>query len=636
MAGLKMKGRLSKDRNVASHKLPRGMWRRVLRYGIPYRGTILILVVAIGVAAACGVLPPLLFKRIIDEGVLKDDSGLVIRYALIVAAVALLEAGAVLIQRWSSSRVGEGLTFDLRTQVFDHVMGMPLAFFSRTNTGKLVSRVQNDVSGAQQAFTSTLSTVVSNVTGLVLTLGAMISLSWHLTVAALLMLPVFLVPGRIVGGRLADLTRTSQAEKGELTAIMTERFAVSGALLVKLFGRGADEHQRFADRAAAVRDVSVRIAMVGRLFTTAMMLLAALASAMVYGVGGVLAIEGDLTVGTLTALAGLLVKLYAPLIQLTNVRIDVMSALISFERVFEILDLQHGITDRAEASEVVLPRRARRDALPARSGRLWGWVEFDSVGFTYPDPQTYSLTSLEPTSTVVESANQPVLHDISFTIPSGGTVALVGPSGSGKTTLTHLVSRLYDVTAGSVRIGGCDVRELSLASLRDAIGYVTQDAHLFHDTIRNNLLYASPHATEPQMWKALVDAQVAELVERLPDGLDTMVGERGYRLSGGERQRFAIARLLLKAPPIVVLDEATAHLDSESEEAVTRALDATMRGRTTLVIAHRLSTVRSADEILVLEAGRIIERGQHQELLAAGGLYASHYHRQYAAHSLSA
>ncbi|MDN5726971.1 MAG: ABC transporter ATP-binding protein/permease, partial [Propionibacteriales bacterium] len=514
---------------------------------------------------------------------------------------------------WWSSRIGEGLIYDLRTQVFDHVLQMPLAFFTRAQTGKLVSRLNSDVIGAQQAFTTTLSSLVSNVIGLALVLAAMIVLSWQLTLAALIMLPLFLIPARIVGGKLADLTREQMQLNADMSASMTERFSVSGALLVKLFGRSVTEHDQFAAKAGAVRDTSVRIALNGRFLMTALTLLAALATALVYGVGGLLSIDGAMTVGTLTALAGLLTRLYSPLTQLTNLRVDVMSALISFERVFEVLDLQPMI-------------RSRPDAPPV-SGTAS--IEFSGVDFTYPRADEVSLASLEAVAVASSRPNQPVLHDISFTAAPGQTVALVGPSGSGKTTITHLIARLYDATAGTVRVGGDDVRDVDLASLQSCVGYVTQDAHMFHDTIRQNLALARPDATDEEITAALEAAQIASLVAALPDGLDTLVGDRGYRLSGGERQRLAIARMLLKAPPIVVLDEATAHLDSESEAAVQRALDVAMAGRTSIVIAHRLSTVRDADQILVVSAGRIVERGTHDALISQGGPYADLYATQW-------
>jgi ATP-binding cassette subfamily B protein len=545
--------------------------------------------------------------------VIGRDRALVVGLALTVAGVAIVSAGIGLVQRWCSARIGEGLIFQLRSEVFDHVTGQPIGFFSRTHTGMLTSRLQSDVLGAQQAFTSTLSTVVSNIVGLAVTLVAMLTLSWQLTLAALVLLPVFLIPARVVGTRLADLTRRSQQLNGELSGAMTERFSVSGALLVKLFGRSRDEHDQFGAKAGAVRGIGVQIAMVGRFFMTAVGLVSALAVALVYGAGGWLAIDGALTVGTLTALAGLLLRLYGPLIQLTNVRVDVMSALVSFDRVFEVLDLKPAIADLPSARDVTGPAS----------------VEFLHVDFTYPDAAKISLPSLEPAVGVAEAANLPVLIDVSFRVEPGQTVALVGPSGSGKTTITHLVARLYDATGGSVRVGGDDVRDLRLESLRSTVGYVTQDAHLFHDTIGANLRYAKPDATDDDIWRALTDAQVADLVHRLPDGLDTVVGERGYRLSGGERQRFAIARLLLKAPSIVVLDEATAHLDTESEVAVQRALDETMKGRTAIVVAHRLSTIRAADQILVVSAGRIVQRGTHLELLAAGGLYSELHRAQF-------
>ncbi len=606
--------RMSRDPEMASHQLTKGVFWRILRFAKPYRTLISIFIVLVIVSAGLAVAPPLLFKEIIDEGVLKGDRSLVIRLAITVAALALTEAILGVVQRWCSAKIGEGLIFDLRTQVFDHVLRMPIAFFTRTQTGRLVSRLNSDVIGAQQAFTSTLSTVLSNLISVVLVLGAMLVLSWQLTVAALVMLPIFLIPAKVVGRKLADLTRQQMQLNGDMSANMTERFGVSGALLVKLFGRLPDEHDRFAERAGAVRDVSVRIAMNGRFFFTALGLVAALATALVYGVGGVLSIDNQLTVGTLTALSGLLVRLYGPLTQLTNLRVDVMNALVSFDRVFEVLDLTPMIADAPDAQPV--------GDDPS--------VEFERVGFTYPGAADVSLASLESVATLDQRRNTPVLRDLSFSVGAGQTVALVGPSGAGKTTMTHLIARLYDATSGSVKVSGVDVRQLRLSSLRDAVGYVTQDAHMFHDTIRANLAYASPQATDEAMLAALDAAQIGELVEALPDGLDTVVGERGYRLSGGERQRLAIARLLLKAPPIVVLDEATAHLDSESEAAVQRALDTAMEGRTSIVIAHRLSTVRNADLIVVVEKGRVVQRGRHEELLEEGGLYSELYRTQFA------
>src|SRR5215203_3094737 len=590
--GVGMMRRLGQDPEVAQHQLTKGVLPRILRFARPYRALIAVFVALVIISSGLAVTPPLLFKQIIDEGVLKGNRQLLIILASAVAALAVLQAVLGLIQRWCSSKIGEGLIFDLRTQVFDHVVQMPVAFFTRTQTGKLVSRLNSDVIGAQQAFTSTLSTVLSNVISLVLVLAAMLVLSWQLTVAALVMLPIFLIPAKIVGRKLADLTRQQMQLNGDMAASMTERFSVSGALLVTLFGRLPKEHDRFASHAGAVRDVSVRLAMSGRFFYTSLGLVAALA----------------------TALAGLLTQLYGPLTSLTNLHIDVMNALVSFDRVFEVLDLPPMISNRPDARPVSGP--------PS--------VQFDRVSFRYPTADDVSLASLESVATAEQRPTAEVLHHVSFTVEAGQTVALVGRSGGGKTTITHLVARLYDVSDGSVRVGGTDVRDLELASLRRSIGYVTQDAHMFHDTIRANLGYARPDLTEEQMLKAIAAAQISDLVAGLLDGLDTVVGERGYRLSGGERQRLAIARLLLKAPPIVVLDEATAHLDSESEVAVQRALDTAMEGRTSIVIAHRLSTVRNADLIVVVDHGRIVARGRHGQLLAEGGLYAELYATQFA------
>jgi ATP-binding cassette subfamily B protein len=608
-----MMRRMSQDPDIAQHQLSQGVVRRVLRFAKPYRFLIAVFVALVVILAALAVAPPLLFKEIIDHGVLQGNQRVVIIVSLILAGIAVLQAVLGMVQRWFSSTIGEGLIFDLRTQVFDHVIQMPVAFFTRTQTGKLVSRLNSDVIGAQQAFTSTLSTVLTNLISLVLVLAAMLLLSWQLTVAALIMLPIFLIPAKIVGRKLADLTRQQMQLNGDMSATMTERFSVSGALLVKLFGRVPEEHDGFAERAGAVRDVSVKIAMNGRFFFTSLGLVASLAVALVYGVGGSLAIDGVLTVGTLTALAALLAQLYGPLTQLTNLRIDVMNALVSFDRVFEVLDLLPMIRDAEDAETVKGPAS----------------VSFEHVSFSYPNADEVSLASLESIASLDQRPSGEVLHDVTFSVAAGQTVALVGRSGGGKTTMTHLIARLYDATSGTVSVGGIDVKKLKQSSLRATVGYVTQDAHMFHDTIRANLRYARPDVTDAEMWKALEAAQIRPLVESLPDGLETVVGERGYRLSGGERQRLAIARLLLKAPSIVVLDEATAHLDSESEVAVQRALDLAMEGRTSVVIAHRLSTVRNADLIIVVDHGRIVQSGRHEELMREGGLYTELYRTQF-------
>ncbi|WP_235996722.1 ABC transporter ATP-binding protein [Aestuariimicrobium ganziense] len=616
--GGRMMRQFGREDEVRGHRLAEGTVRRVLGYGRPYRWMLAAFLVTIVVGAVLGVAPPLLLQRIVDDGVLAGNARLVIILAAVVALIALLDAVVGTVATWLSSRIGEGLIRDLRVQVFDHVSSMPLAFFSRTHTGQLVSRLQSDVIGAQQAFTATLSRVVSNLISLVLVLVAMAALNLPLTLASLAFVPLLIIPSRIVGRRVAALQRESMQVNGRLSALMTERFTVSGALLVKLFGRRQREHDTFAEPANARLGIGVRIAMVSRYFAASLTLVAALATAIVYGWGGVLTVEGSMTLGTLTALAGLLGRLYGPLMQLTSVRVDIMSALVSFERVFEVLDLEPLIKDALDAVD-----------LPDGASHHEASIQFDDVWFTYPEPALYSLRSLEPEGVVEERPNEPVLRGVSFRAEPGQTVALVGASGAGKTTITHLLNRLYDATSGRVCIGGHDVRSIRGESLHAAVGYVTQDAHMFHDTIRNNLLYAVPTATEEQMREVLAAAQVLDLVDRLPDGLDTMVGERGYRLSGGERQRFAIARLLLVQPSIVVLDEATAHLDQESEVAVQRALDTAMADRTSVVIAHRLSTVRHADQILVIDRGRVVEQGTHSELLDADGPYARLYASQF-------
>ena len=606
---------LTRDRSIKDARLAPGTVRRVASYARPYRGQIGLFLVIVVISAQLVVAAPLLFQRIVDDGILAGNSGLVTRLAIVVALIALLDAGLSLVERWYSARIGEGLIFDLRTQVFSHVQRQPIAFFTRAQTGALVSRLNSDVIGAQQAFTGTLAGIVSNGISVVVIIVAMLALSWQVTIAALLLLPVFLVPARWVGRRLAALSREQMGLNAEMSGMMTERFNVAGALLVKLFGRPADETDQFASRAARVRDIGVTIALQNRAFFVALTLVTSLATALVYGVGGNLAVSGALTLGTLLALVALLARLYGPLTALSNVRIDVMTALVSFERVFEVLDLRPLVDEAPDARP-----------LPPGSSDL----EMDEVSFRYPTAADVSLASLESIATTERPVQGHTLTDVSFRVEPGRMVALVGPSGAGKTTITALVSRLYDPTSGAVRIGGVDLRQATLASLTEAIGVVTQDAHMFHDTIRNNLLYARPDATEDEVWAALEAAQVERLVRALPDGLDTVVGDRGYRLSGGEKQRMAIARLMLKAPRLVILDEATAHLDSESESAVQRALDTALEGRTSLVIAHRLSTVRNADEILVVDDGRIVQRGTHTELLAAGGLYAELYRTQFA------
>ena len=606
-----------RDSDIKNQKLAPGTFKRILKFATPYKAPLIgFLIVIIGEAFLV-VAQPLLFRRIIDQGIGKQNLQVVIVASLGVALLALVAAGLSLVERSFSARIGEGLIYDMRTQVFDHVMRQPIAFFTRTQTGALVSRLNSDVIGAQQAFTSTLSGVVSNAISLVIVLFTMFVLSWQITLATLVLVPLFLIPAKFMGRKLQSLTREQMTVNAEMSQQMTERFNVSGALLAKLFGKPEAENAAFDRRAARVRDIGVNIAFQNRTFFVMLTLLASLATALVYGVGGWLVIDGVVTLGTLLAITALLARLYGPLTSLSNVRVDIMTALVSFERVFEVLDLPPMITERADAT--ALPD------IPLR-------IEFKDVWFRYPRPSEVSLASLESVAIreVVDRGDDPVLKGISFSVEPGQLVALVGHSGAGKTTITQLVPRLYDVQEGSVEVGGHDVRGVTLGSLHEVVGVVTQDPHMYHDTIRENLLFAAATASEADMWSALEGAQVADLVRALPNGLDTVVGDRGYRLSGGEKQRLAIARLLLKQPGIVVLDEATAHLDSENEAAVQLALSTALRGRTSLVIAHRLSTIRQADNILVVSDGRIAEQGTHEELLALGGIYSDLYRTQFA------
>ncbi len=617
MGGWEMLRSMRREGDLSGRKIGRETARRIVAFARPYRRDILVFLLAVILAAIIGVATPVLAGRVVNL-INQGGSGAgqaVIRTALLIAALAIADALLSLAQRWYSARIGEGIILDLRTKVYDHVQRMPLQFFTRTQTGALVSRLNNDVLGAQRAFTSTLSGVVSNVIQLALTAAVMFTLSWQITALSLVLLPVFILPARRIGRRLADITRESYQLDAKMNATMTERFGVAGALLVKLFGRPDAEAKRFGDRAERVRDIGIESAMYSRTFFVAMLLVASLAQALTYGLGGWFAVRGAITAGTVVTLALLLTRLYGPLTALSNVRVDVMSALVSFERVFEVLDLKPGIAEAPDA------RQIEKGA---------GRVEFRDVHFRYPSAAEVSLASLEDVAALDRTVSEPVLRGVSFTVEPGQMVALVGPSGAGKSTTAMLLPRVYDVTEGSVLVGDVDVRDATLQSLRDTIGVVTQDSHLFHETIVENLRYARPDATDEELWTALDRAQVGHLVRELPDGLETIVGERGYRFSGGEKQRIAIARLLLKAPSIVILDEATAHLDSESEAAVQRALGEALTGRTALVIAHRLSTVREADQILVLDRGRIVERGTHDELVMAGGLYAELYRTQFA------
>ena len=627
-----------RDSDVTRQRVKPGTVRRIMTYARPYRWELALFLGMNALAAVAVVAVPLLLKTLIDQGILARNTGVVIAVAGIVAGLALASAILSFAQRWYSARIGEGLIYDLRTEVFGHVQRQPIAFFTRAQTGSLVSRLNSDVIGAQQAITSTLSSIVSNVLTLILVLIAMISLSWLVTLITLVMIPAFVIPARLVARRLQRLTRESMQLDAAMGSTMTERFNVAGAMLVKLFGKPEQETRVFADRAARVRDIGVVTAMYGSTLFIALTLLASMATAVVYGVGGTLVIHHAFQLGTLVALTALLARLYGPITSLSNVQVDVMTALVSFDRVFEVLDLKPLIQEKPGA----VPLRASHPAAdgqpgsaPAADGQPGSApaVDFRHVSFHYPAASEVSLASLESIALPApERAGsvQPVLRGVTFQAPPGQLTALVGPSGAGKTTITHLVSRLYDPDQGEVLIGGQDLRDVTLESLHDVVGVVTQDAHMFHDTIRANLSYARPEATEADLVAACQAAQIWELISTLPDGLDTVVGDRGYRLSGGEKQRLAIARLLLKAPSVVVLDEATAHLDSESEAAVQAALKTALTGRTSLVIAHRLSTIREADQILVIDDGQVREHGTHEALLAAGGLYAELYHTQFA------
>ena len=604
---------MTADPSVKNQKLKPGTIKRIFSFAQPYRLYLTIFLITVVIDAFLVIATPLLLRQLIDDGVIPKNGELITRLAFIVGLLAVADAIMSIIGRWFSARIGEGLIYDLRSQVFQHVQKQSIAFFTRTQTGALISRINSDVIGAQQAFTSSLSGVLSNVVSLILVTATMLFLSWQITVVSLILLPAFLIPTKWVGRKLQSLTRDSFELNAQMSSTMTERFNVSGAMLVSLYGQADNENEFFRSRARRVADIGISMAMLNRLFFIALTSVAAIATAFAYGIGGHLALNGTVTVGTLLAITALLARLYGPLTALSNVRIDVMMALVSFERVFEVLDLQPMVSNKDGARELA-------KKIPS--------VEFKNVSFSYPRPDQISLASLESAAKEEFIESGEVLKNVSFTVPAGSFTAIVGPSGAGKTTISTLVPRLYDVSSGSILIDGIDVKDLTLESLRSSIGVVTQDAHLFHESIAENLRYAKHDATEEEMEQACRSAQIWELVQSLPNKFDTLVGERGHRLSGGEKQRLAIARLLLKSPSVVILDEATAHLDSENEALVQKALKSALKDRTSIVIAHRLSTIRDADQIIVLEHGVIVERGKHDELTAAGGLYSELNERQ--------
>ena len=604
---------MSSDQSVKHQKLKSGTLKRIFSFALPYRKFLTIFIFTVVIDAILVVATPLLLRSLVDDGVVPGRPDVVTRLALIVAALAIADAAFSMLGRWFSSRIGEGLIYDLRSQVFEHVQKQSIAFFTRTQTGSLISRINSDVIGAQQAFTSTLSGIVSNSLTLLLVVIAMVTLSWQITLVSLILLPVFIIPTKWIGRKLANYTRQSFDLNAEMSSTMTERFNVSGALLVSLYGDRIVEGSNFRGKARRVADMGIKIAMLNRVFFIAMTSVAAIATSFAYGIGGHLAINKEITIGTLLAITALLARLYGPLTSLSNIRVDVMSALVSFERVFEVLDLEPMVTDPANPKSIP-------QSMPT--------INFSNVSFTYPKANEISIASLEGASVGEADKNESVLAGVSFTCEPGTLTAIVGPSGAGKSTISGLLPRLYDVTEGSISINGVDIRDTTILELRSLIGIVTQDSHMLHESIAENLRYAKVNATENEMWTACDAAQIGEFIRTLPNGLDTVVGERGHRLSGGEKQRLAIARLLLKKPQIVVLDEATAHLDSENEALVQNALASALSGRTSIVIAHRLSTIVHADQILVLENGRIVESGKHDELVAKGGLYFDLYQRQ--------